>query len=48
MSREEHVAKIRAAKEELKTAGAIHKKDLMRHIKRLEKELRVYDRYHRG
>ena len=48
MSREEHVARIRAAKDELKTAGAIHKKDLQRYIRRLEKELRIYDNYHRG
>ena len=48
MSREEHVDRIRAAKAELKTAGAIHKKDLQRYIRRLEKELRIYDNYHRG
>ena len=48
MSREEYVDRIRAAKTELKTAGAIHKKDLQRYIRRLEKELRIYDNYHRG
>ena len=48
MSREEHVEKIRKAKEELKTAGTIHRKDISRYIRRLEKELRIYDSYHRG
>lgn len=44
----EHIEKIRAAKAELKTAGPIHRKDLSRYIRRLEKELRIYDGYHRG
>ena len=48
MSREEHVAKPNAARNELKTAGTIHRKDLLRYIRRLEKELRIYDQYHRG
>ena len=48
MSREEHIEKIRKAKSEMKTAGAIHQKDLSRYIRRLEKELREYDRLHRG
>lgn len=48
MSRDQHVEKIRAAKAELKTAGPIHRKDLQRYIRRLEKELLIYDRYHRG
>jgi hypothetical protein len=48
MSREEHVEKIRKAKAEMKTAGVIHRKDLSRYILRLEKELREYDRLHRG
>jgi hypothetical protein len=48
MSREEHVEKIRAAKAEMKTAGPIHRKDLSRYIRRLEKELRIYDSYQRG
>ena len=46
MSREEHIRKIEAAKAEMKTAGPIHKKDLERYIRRLEKELRIYDAYH--
>ena len=48
MSREDYVEKIRKAKEQLGTAGVIHKKDLQRYILRLEKELRIYDSYHRG
>lgn len=43
--REEWKAKIRAAKEELKTAGAIHRRDLQRQIHRMQKELRIYDYY---
>lgn len=48
MSRDEHIAKITKAKAELETAGPIHRKDLIRYIKRMEKELRIFDRYHRG
>ena len=48
MTRKEHVEKLRKAKEELKTAGQIHRKDLQKYIRRLEKELRIYDSYHRG
>lgn len=48
MTREDYVEKIRKAKAQLGTAGVIHKKDLQRYIRRLEKELRIYDRYHRG
>ena len=43
--REEHKAAIRAAKEELKTAGPHHRRDLLKHIHRMEKELLIYDRY---
>ena len=42
--RQEHILKIRKAKAELTTAGKIHRKDLIRYIRRLEKELREYDR----
>lgn len=48
MMRDEHIARINAAKEQLKTAGPIHRKDLKKYIRRLEKELRDYDRFHRG
>ena len=42
--RQEHIQKIKKAKAELTTAGKIHRKDLIRHIRRLERELREYDR----
>ena len=45
--REKHVEKIRRAKRELETAGAIHKKDLQKYIYRMERQLRIYDRYHK-
>ena len=43
--RTEWKAKIRAAKEELKTAGPYHKRDLKKHIHRMQKELLIYDKY---
>ena len=45
VTREEVANKIKAAKQEAKTAGKIHRRDLYKHIKRLEKELNVYDRF---
>lgn len=44
--REEQIVAIRAAKAELKTAGPHHRRDLQKHIKRMQKELLIYDRYH--
>ena len=43
--RERHVALFRAAEDELKTAGPIHRKDLQRYIVRMKRELRQYDKY---
>ena len=43
-----YVAKLNAARQELKTAGPIHRKDLTRHIRRMERELYDYDRFHKG
>ncbi len=43
--RERHLALIKAAEEEMKTAGPIHKKDLRRYIIRMKRELRQYDRW---
>jgi len=40
-------AAIRAAKQELKTAGPHHRRDLLKHIHRMEKELRIYIAYHK-
>ena len=45
--REDWKQKIRAAKAELKTAGPCHRRDLEKHIRRMEKELLIYDFYHR-
>ena len=42
-----YVADIACAKEEASKAGCIHKRDLMKRIRRMEKELRDYDRFHR-
>ena len=43
--RDEWKAQIRAAKEELKTAGPHHRRDLLKHIHRIQKELMIYDKY---
>jgi hypothetical protein len=43
--REENKARIRAAKEQLKTAGPHHRRDLRKHIHRMQKELMIYDKY---
>lgn len=39
------VQKIAQAKVELKTAGKYHRRDLQKHIVRMERELRDYDRF---
>lgn len=44
--REEYVAKINNARNELKTAGMYHGRDMKKHIRRMKKELRDYDRFH--
>lgn len=44
--REILVRKIRQAEADLKTAGVIHRRDLQKHIRRIECELRDYDRFH--
>jgi len=43
--RDEHKARIRAAKQELKTAGPHHRRDLLKYIHRMQKELLIYDKY---
>ena len=43
--RDQHMAAIRAAKEELKTAGPPHRRDLLKYIHRMQKELLIYDKY---
>ena len=46
--RDLYVAKLEKARRELETAGVIHKRDLQRQIKRMERELYDYDRFHGG
>lgn len=46
MTRSELVDYIREKKKEARTAGEIHRRDLHKHIKRMERELRDYDRFH--
>lgn len=46
--RDAFVAKLEKAHRELETAGAIRKRDLQRQIKRMERELYDYDRFHVG
>lgn len=43
--RDEQKDRIRAAKEQLKTAGPHRRRDLLKHIHRMQKELMIYDRY---
>ena len=43
--RQEAKNKIMEAKAELKTAGPIHRRDLLKHINRMQKELQIYDKY---
>jgi ribosome recycling factor len=45
MNREQLVKRIKAAKEEVKTAGHCHRRDLNKFIKRMQRELRDYDRF---
>ena len=46
MTREELAATIIMRRKELKSAGPVHKKDLVKNIRKLERELRDYDRFH--
>jgi hypothetical protein len=46
--REEYVAKLNAARQELETAGIFHRRDLIKHVRRMERELRDYDRFRKG
>ena len=43
--REEHKAAIEAIKAQIRTAGPCHKRDLIRQLHRMQKELLIYDRY---
>lgn len=43
--REQHKAAIEAIKAQIRTAGPCHKRDLIRQLHRMQKELLIYDRY---
>lgn len=45
MTRNELAKRIKEEKKEAQTAGLIHRRDLYKHIKRMERELRDYDRF---
>lgn len=45
MTRDEMAAKIRDKQKEVRNAGPIHRRDLNKYIKRLQRELRDYDRF---
>lgn len=47
MTQFELVERIKAKRIEAEKAGVIHRRDLNREIKRLEKELRIYRHYRR-
>lgn len=45
MTRDEMIEKIRQRRAEAIKAGPIHRRDLIKYIRRLERELRDYDRF---
>lgn len=45
MTRDELVEEIRKKKKEAEHAGIIHGRDLWKNVKRMERELRDYDRF---
>lgn len=47
-SRNELIALIAQRKREISMAGTIHKRDLTKNLHRLQKQLRDYDRFHKG
>lgn len=47
-ARSDQLAKIKTAQYQLQTATGIHRKDLQRCLHRLQKELRIYDKYRKG
>lgn len=48
MNRSELIVRIQDKKQEMKTAGKIHRRDLKKYIHRLEVELMKYDYYHKA
>ena len=47
MTRSELIQKIITAEEQLPKAGKIHRRDLLKHISRMKRELKTYDYYQR-
>lgn len=45
MTRSELVQAIITAEEQLPKAGKIHRRDLLKHISRMKRELKTYDYY---
>ena len=47
-SRDRHLSSLRSARAELRTLtkDTPHRRDILRHIHRMEKQLREYDYYH--
>ena len=48
MAEIDYLAKIQAVKQEIKTAGPIHKRDLIKHLHRLQKKLQTEQKMNRG
>lgn len=45
MNREQLMDKIMQTKQEIKTAGPVHRRDLRKHLKRMLAQVAQYDRY---
>ena len=45
MTRSELFQKIITAEEQLPKAGKIHRRDLLKHISRMKRQLKIYDYY---
>ena len=47
LTRAQMLEKMERIKEEIKTAGPIHKRDLQKHLKRMQGQIAQYDLYQR-
>ncbi len=45
MTRDQLIRKIEQTKEEIRSAGPVHKRDLGKHLHRMQVQLARYDRY---
>ena len=45
MNRDQLVEKIMQTKQEIRTAGPVHRRDLRKHLKRMLAQLAQYDRF---